>query len=72
MVNKDFNQEKTKVNSRLLWEPIPPFDVGTTRQLLFDDFLISRGDRFNWDQLPYGISFKLGNVNKETREDVDH
>ena len=65
MVNKDFNQEKTKVNSRLLWEPIPPFDVGTTRQLLFDDFLISRGDRFNWDQLPYGISFQLGKVNKE-------
>ena len=42
----------------------PPFAVGTTRQVLFDDFLLAMATVDKWDQLAYNTCFSLGRVHK--------
>lgn len=53
--NYDINQKRYSGRSA-------PFPCGKTRQLLFDDFLLSGGSAY--DQFPYGIQFSLGKVVK--------
>ncbi|MBI4552841.1 MAG: hypothetical protein HY710_11310 [Candidatus Latescibacteria bacterium] len=42
----------------------PPVDVGSRRQVLFDDFFLHMAAPAHWDQLAYGVRFSLGQVEK--------
>lgn len=52
------------VNLRPYQRQQPPVWVGSTRQLLFDDFFLAMAGREQWDQLAYGVRFSLGRVAK--------
>ena len=52
------------INPRPLAAAAKPFRVGSTRQLLFDDFLLHMADRNHWDQLAWNVRFSNGAVEK--------
>lgn len=62
VIGHDMKNFNLAVNTHVDPRKVIPIDVGTDRQLLVDDYLLSMGA--SWEQYPHGIRWSVGRVEK--------